>query len=78
MRLDLIQQVIQMLSTPHITHSDIERELRKVLAHDPMKVERAVGTMYGYAFRKAESDYVRRGYRGRQDWSGVPIGELKT
>ena len=39
-----------------------------------MKAERAVGAMYGYASRKAEADYAKRGSCGRQDWSGVPVG----
>lgn len=65
MRLDLIQQIL----APRITMRDIERELRSLLIQDPMKMERAVGTMYGTAFKKAEVEYASRGSRGHQEWS---------
>ena len=73
MRFDLLQQFLAQILAPRITHRDIEREIRKVLARDPMKAERAVGAMYGYAFRKAEEAYAKRDSCGKHDWSGVPI-----
>jgi hypothetical protein len=69
-RLDLLLDVI----APRITHRDVERELRKMMRTDPMRAERAVGQMYGHAFRKAEESYAERGSLGRQDWSGVRVG----
>ena len=70
MRPELIQQIFdEVFPQPKITHADIERELRRMLVHDPEKAERMVGHMYGHAFRKAEEAYAARGSRGRQPWT---------
>ena len=71
MRLDILQQI---LAPPlRISHREIEQEIRKLFRHDPMRAERVVGNMYGYAFRKAEEAYAKRDSCGKHDWSGVPI-----
>jgi hypothetical protein len=75
-RPQLLQQMFKQLFAPRgftIGHAEIEVEIRKALCHDPIKAERAVGHMYGYAFRKAEEAYARRGFKGKQDWTGVPV-----
>ena len=68
MRFDILQQMFDGVFNQPITHADIARELRNVLRNDPMKAERAIGYMYGYAFKMAESLYEMRGSRGRQVW----------
>jgi len=68
MRLDLLQQLLSDHFAPRVTHRDIERELRSLLRTDPEKAERAVGALYGHAFRRAEEAYAARGSRGRQEW----------
>jgi hypothetical protein len=72
-RLDLIHEAL----LPRIGHKEIEREIRKIMRNDPIKAEQAVGSMYGYSFRKAEEAYAKRGSRGRQDWSGIPVRPIQ-
>jgi len=62
MRLDLLLKVMRdaLDPTPQITLADVERGLRNVLRNDPEKAERAIGHMYGHAFRKKEEIYDGR------------------
>ena len=63
MKYDLLQQIFN----PKIALCDIEDVLRKII-QDPVRIERAVGTMYGNAFRLAEKAYAARGSKGRHPW----------
>jgi hypothetical protein len=67
MKLDLIQQVIGESLAPRLNLRDIEQRLRKLLP-DSDQAERAVGALYGHAFRRGEEAYMARGSRGRQLW----------
>jgi hypothetical protein len=58
LRRDLFEQLMEAVSpTPQITLAMVAEQVRVVLRHDPMKAERAVGQMYGYAFKKREELY---------------------
>jgi hypothetical protein len=64
MRRDLLEQIL----SPKVGLADVEQAVRKVLRHDPMKMEDAIGHLYGRAFKKAEEAYAARGSRGKQRW----------
>ena len=36
---------------------ELENAIRQILAHDPMRAERAVGSLYGSLFKRAEAKY---------------------
>jgi len=59
MRPEHLQQILDTVLPPRsagITLRDVENGLRKVI-RDPMKAERAIGTLYGSAFKKKEKLY---------------------
>ncbi len=56
LRREILQQVFdQVFGAPQITVADIADELRKMLRHDPMKAESAVGSLYGHVFKRKEA-----------------------
>lgn len=58
-KLSLLLRVLDAVRPPRRmpTLRDVENGLRDVLRHDPLKAERAIGQMYGNAFKKAEAAY---------------------
>jgi hypothetical protein len=64
-KIDLLRQIFEDLSTPflRITLRDIEGTLRKAMAHDPERAERAVGVLYGGVFKNREMIYEANGGR---------------
>jgi len=53
---DLLEQAMrEVFGPPSITLADIERELRKAMRHDPIRAERAVGSLYGGVFKRKEA-----------------------
>ena len=50
-----ITRAILGASMPQLTLRGVEDGIRQVLRHDPMKAERAVGALYGGAFKNKEA-----------------------